>query len=430
MRVCLFEDRGALDLEPLSLTRPVFELLCGLSSLAAKQSRFFPPGPRGVLVRPQLADLCRLHSPAVPVNDLTWLRAGPIVLTNGRWLPPSLPLSLADLSGPCVALVHDEIAYAVVAPEHLADCSPNTLEDCLSNWKATLPHRPAGGRMIRYLWELVRHNGEQIVADWQTAAPPFEVESIRAAHPGLAIIGPQEHVLIHPSARLDPMIVADATLGPIVIEQDTVITAFTRLEGPCVIGPRTQVHGAKIRAGTTLGRDCRIGGEIECSIVQGHSNKYHDGFLGHAYVGEWVNLGAGTQNSDLRNDYGEINVTVNGRRVNTGLTKVGCFLGDHTKAGLGTLLNTGTNAGIFCNLLPGRLLPKYIPSFGSWWNETMSDRAELAELLHTAAEVMRRRGVAFTETHAALYRTLFEQTAAERRRAVRDAELRALRRSA
>ena len=116
--------------------------------------------------------------------------------------------------------------------------------------------------------------------------------------------------------------------------------------------PRHAGPGGKIRAGTTLGPDCRIGGEVEASIVQGHSNKYHDGFLGHAYVGEWVNLGAGTQNSDLRNDYGEVTVTVNGRLVRTGQTKVGCFLGDHTKTGLGTLLNTGTSVGVFCNLLP------------------------------------------------------------------------------
>lgn len=428
MRVCLFEDGGVFDLEPLSLTRPVFELLCGLTSLAAKQSRCFPAGPRGVLVRPYLAELCRLQSPAVPVNDMAWLRTGPIILVNGRWLPPSVPFAPPELSGPCVALVHDEIAYALVGPEHLADCSPNTLDDSLTHWKATLPHRAAGGRMVRYPWELVHTNGEQIVADWLTAGSSLAIESNGVERPGVAIVGPREHVLIHPSARFDPMIVADATHGPIVIERDAVVTAFTRLEGPCRIGPRTRVHGAKIRAGTTLGPDCRIGGEIECSIVQGHSNKYHDGFLGHAYVGEWVNLGAGTHNSDLRNDYGEITVTVNGRRVATGLTKVGCFLGDHTKAGLGTLLNTGCNAGVFCHLLPGRLLPRYIPSFASWWNEALTDRADLAELLRTAAVVMGRRGVVFTEVHETLYRTLFEQTAAERRRALRDAERRALQR--
>src|SRR5262249_1388375 len=152
-----------------------------------------------------------------------------------------------------------------------------------------------------------------------------------------------------------------------------------------------------------------------------HSNKYHDGFLGHAYVGEWVNLGAGTSNSDLRNDYGEVTVTVNGRRVPTGETKVGCFLGDHTKTGLGALLNTATNAGAFCNLLPGGLLPRSVPSFCSWWNESLSDHADVESLLATAARVMGRRGRELTSAHAALYRGLFEQTAAERRRAVREA---------
>jgi UDP-N-acetylglucosamine diphosphorylase/glucosamine-1-phosphate N-acetyltransferase len=430
MRVCLFEDRKVLDLEPLSRTRPVFELLCGLTSLAAKQSRFFPPGPRGVLVRPYLADLCRLHSPAVSVNDRTWLRAGPTILVNGRWLPPPTPLSLMGLSSPGIALVKDEVAYAVVEPEHLADCSTNTLDDCLTAWKEALPTHSAGGRLIRYPWELVQHNGEQILADWQTAGPPFEVECANTQRPGLAIVGPRELVLVHPSAHLDPMIVADARQGPVVIDRDAVVTAFTRLEGPCFVGPGTNVHGADIRAGTTLGPDCRIGGEVECSIVQGHSNKNHEGFLGHAYVGEWVNIGAGTHNSDLRNDYGEVTMMVNGREVHTRQMKVGCFLGDHTKTGLGTLLNTGTNVGIFCNLLPGGLLPKYVPSFASWWKEALTDRADLSALLHTAAEVMRRRHIDFTQTHAALYRLLFEQTAAERRRVVREVELRALRRSA
>src|SRR5262249_20302252 len=166
-----------------------------------------------------------------------------------------------------------------------------------------------------------------------------------------------------------------------------------------------------------------IGGEVEASIVQGHSNKYHDGFLGHAYVGEWVNLGAGTSNSDLRNDYGEVSVAVNGRQVATGRSKVGCFLGDHTKAGLGTLLNTGTAAGVFCNLLPtGGLLPRQVPSFASVWNGALVETGDIDSLLRTADRVMRRRGQALTEAHRALYRTLFEQTAAARRQTIRDAE--------
>jgi UDP-N-acetylglucosamine diphosphorylase/glucosamine-1-phosphate N-acetyltransferase len=216
-----------------------------------------------------------------------------------------------------------------------------------------------------------------------------------------------------------------------VIDREAVVTAFSRLEGPCYVGPQTHVLGAKVRTGTTLGPNCRVGGEVEACIVQGYANKYHDGFLGHSYVGEWVNLGAGTQNSDLRNDYGPVEVTVDGRLVSTGRTKVGCFLGDHTKTGVGTLLNTGTNSGVFCNVLPaGGLLPRYLPSFSSWWNGALRPHADLPRLLSTAAEVMRRRGSSLTEVHAALYRRLCDQTAAERRRVLRDADPRPLRRSA
>src|SRR5206468_6944913 len=123
------------------------------------------------------------------------------------------------------------------------------------------------------------------------------------------------------------------------------------------------------------------------------------------YLGEWVNLGAGTSNSDLRNDYGEVTVTVNGQRVATGQSKVGCFLGDHTKAGLGTLLNTGTSAGIFCNLLPsGGLLPRYVPSFADVWNGLLVENKDLDALLQTASVAMGRRGRELSEAHREAYR--------------------------
>jgi UDP-N-acetylglucosamine diphosphorylase/glucosamine-1-phosphate N-acetyltransferase len=422
MRVCLFEDRGVANLEPLTCTRPAFDLLCGPTSLGAKQCRHFAPCTVGFLVRPLLVDLLRFQYPGTPVNDPAWLRAEPAVLVNSRWLPP--PGAVTSLSGPCVAMIGEEVAYAVVGPDRLTYCSANTLEDCLEAWKICLPRRPAGGRLISYLWDLVSLNGEQLCQEFQLQpgwpCPP---------HP--AVVGPADRLLVDPTAQIDPLVVVDTTRGPVVIEREAVVNAFSRLEGPCYIGPQTHVLGAKIRAGTTLGPNCRIGGEIEASIVHGHSNKYHDGFLGHSYVGEWVNLGAGTSNSDLRNDYGEVSVTVNGQPVATGLNKVGCFLGDHTRTGLGTLLNTGSNIGIFANLLPaGTLLPKYVPAFGSWWNGTLADRADFPQLMQTAATVMQRRGQPFAEVHAALFRALFDQTAPERRRALRDAEHRRLRRSA
>jgi UDP-N-acetylglucosamine diphosphorylase/glucosamine-1-phosphate N-acetyltransferase len=425
MRVCLFEDHGHAALEPLSLTRPVFDLLCGLDSLAGKQWHFFAPCEIGMLVRPHLADLCRVRDCRTPINDLAWLRAGPTVLVNGRWLPP---LGAApDLSGPCVAVIDDEVAYAVLGPDRLTYLSPQTIDDCLDTWKQ-LPVRPAGGRMVRHLWELVDWNGEQICTDFQQLyagrQPPLP-------EPRPALVGPTERLLIDPTATLDPLIVADTTGGPVVIDREAVVGAFTRLEGPCYIGPQTHVLGAKVRGGTTLGPQCRIGGEVEASIVHGHTNKYHDGFLGHSYLGEWINLGAGTSNSDLRNDYGPVTVIVDGRPLATGHSKVGCFVGDHTKMGLGTLLNTGTNVGAFCNVLPaGAFAPKYVPSFCSWWNGSLTDRVDLPKLHATAATVMLRRGCAWTDAHAALAQRLLEDGTQERRRALRDSEMRRLRRSA
>jgi UDP-N-acetylglucosamine diphosphorylase/glucosamine-1-phosphate N-acetyltransferase len=421
MRVCLFEDRSVPDLEPLTLTRPAFDLLCGLSSLADKQCRYFGASARGALVRPHLADVCRLDSPGVAVNDLAWLRAAPAVLVNGRWLPPP---GAAAPDVPCVGLVGEEVAYAMLGPEHLAYCSPNTVDDCLAGWKSALPRRPAGGRLFRRLWEVTAHSPEQAVADWERA--PAAGGPTPAT---LAVAGPRDRLAVSPDARIEPFVAADTTAGPVVIGPGAVVTSFTRLEGPCFVGAGTHLLGARVRA-SSIGPHCRVGGEVEHAVIQGYSNKAHDGFLGHAYVGEWVNLGAGTQCSDLRNDYGEVRVTVGGVPVATGQTKVGCFLGDHTKTGIGTLLNTGTNAGAFCQLLPGGLAPRHVPSFASWWHGHLADRADVAALLATAAAVMRRRGRAFAEAHAALYRTVFEQTAAERRRAVREAEAGRLRRSA
>src|SRR5262245_36121825 len=220
--------------------------------------------------------------------------------------------------------------------------------------------------------------------------------------------------MIDESARIDPYVVADTTGGPVVIDREAVVSAFTRLEGPCYVGPGTQVHGAKVRAGTCLGPMCRVGGEVEASVLLGYSNKQHEGFLGHAYLGEWVNLGAGAHNSDLRNDYGEVSVRVAGWMVRSGRTKVGCFLGDHTKVGLGALLNTGTSAGAFCQLLSGGgLLPKYMPSFADVWGGALREGDDLEARLETAAKVMRRRGRELSPERRALYEGLHEQTADE-----------------
>jgi UDP-N-acetylglucosamine diphosphorylase/glucosamine-1-phosphate N-acetyltransferase len=190
------------------------------------------------------------------------------------------------------------------------------------------------------------------------------------------------------------------------------------VEGPCHIGRDTQLFRANLRGAVSIGPNCRIGGEVEASIVHGYSNKYHEGFLGHAYVGEWVNLGAITSNSDLRNDYGEVQVPLQGDPVPTGMAKVGCFVGDHTRTGMGSMLNTGTAVGVMCNVLPaGLLLPKHIPSFTAVLYGRVAPGFAVEQMFATARVVMSRRGREFTAAEEGLYRELYEQTRLERERA-------------
>jgi UDP-N-acetylglucosamine diphosphorylase/glucosamine-1-phosphate N-acetyltransferase len=413
MRIGLFEDAGVAGLDPLTFGRAAFDLYCGLTTLAGKQGRFFGRPAEGLLVRPLLAAVVRLQHPAARVNDPAWLTAGPVVLVNGRWLPPphrADPTTRA--TGPHVALVGGEVAYAVLEPAHLAALRPEAPAESLAAWANDLPQRDAGGRLIAHPWELVEANGEQIVRDF-TDLNLGDQAGWRPAT--LAMTGPAERLFIDRTARIDPLVVADTTGGPIVIDREAVVSAFSRLEGPCYVGPGTQVKAAQVHAGTTLGPECRIGGEVESSIVQGYTNKAHDGFLGHSYLGEWVNFGAGTHTSDLRLDYGPVSVPgPGGLPVPTGLRKVGGFVGDHVKTGLNTLLNTGSRVGAFSQILPtGRLAPRHVPPFVRCVDGALRE-ADLETLFATAAVAMARRGCEFTDAHRALFRTLREQAAPPR----------------
>ncbi|HYT92868.1 MAG TPA: putative sugar nucleotidyl transferase [Gemmataceae bacterium] len=422
MRICIFEDRRVDALEPLSLTRPAFDLLCGAGSLLQRHVRAFAADEVGVLVRPELAELCRLMHPELAVNDPDWLRDGTTLLVNARWLP-SAPIE--DRQSPRIGLVGEAVAYVVLPAPGVPECTAETVAEWVEDCKDTLPRTPAGGVMAGHLWDLVEHNPTALdddLAAFRAPRPPRTLTNV-------AVLGPEESFVVDPMATIEPFVVADTRNGPVLIDRGAVVHSFSRLEGPCYVGPESWILGAKLRGGT-IGPCCRIGGEVEACILQGHSNKYHDGFLGHSYVGEWVNLGAGTQVSDLRNDYGMIRVSVNGVRVPTGRNKVGSFIGDHTKTGLGTLLNTGTTVGAFCGLLPsGSLLPHVIPSFCMYGYGQLQERWDLRQLFATAAVAMRRRGHELSGVHTDFLFGLYDRTAALRRKVIREVELRRWRQS-
>jgi UDP-N-acetylglucosamine diphosphorylase/glucosamine-1-phosphate N-acetyltransferase len=422
MRICVFEDNGISKLQPLSLTRPAFDLRCGAATLLERQLRLFPGAEVGVQVRPELAALCRREHPGLAVNEPGWLVRGPVILINARWLAPA---ALPHLGGATAAgLAGGEPAFVALGAAEARGLSPDNLHWQLDEWKQALPHVAAGGSLVEHPWGLVEANGaalEQDYSHWRRAR-----EARGGA--GLTVVGPPERFLADPSARVEPMVLIDTTNGPVLLDRGAVVQAFSRLEGPCYVGPGTQLHAARVRD-ASFGPQCRVGGAVESSVIQGYSNKAHEGFLGHSYLGEWVNFGSGTQTSDLRTDYGTVSMRSNGRRVDTGRLKVGSFVGDHVKTSMGVLFNTGSAVGPFGLLLAsGGLLPRSLPPFGQYAHGHVEERSDLREMFGTAATVMARRGREWTEDHAEFYFDLFEQSSAERRQAVREGEQRRLRR--
>ena len=223
-----------------------------------------------------------------------------------------------------------------------------------------------------------------------------------------------DRILTGRNCEFAPGIVLDASKGPIIIEANVQIMAHSFIQGPCHIGNGSIIKaGAQIYSGTVIGPHCKIGGEVEQSIFHGYANKQHQGFVGHSYCGEWVNLGALTTTSDLKNTYGEIDVFLRGNRVQTGLTFLGALIGDHTKTAIGTCLSTGTVIGINSSIHDiGAFPPKEISSF-SWGTKKSEDAInhiyELDKALAIAEIVMNRRGKTITNSQKQLFKQEFEK---------------------
>ena len=424
MRLALFEDQAASGFAPIAWMRPVCELLCGQSSLRERLLKHLSVAEWGAFVRPFLAESYREAQPQAAINDLQWLTHEPTLLVNARWLPDVAGLQrLEHVRLEEAGVIDQSLVWIRLHPDEVPLLSLENWDDALLSLARTRQLSTTTGRMATRPWDLVLHNANQLRIDFQLRrSGTLRSSRLRGAHSlgaNVAVVGDVANLEVDPTARLDPFVVLDTRHGPISIDAGAMIQPFTRIEGPCHIGAGAQLFRANVREGTTIGPDCRVGGEVEESILHGFVNKYHDGFLGHSYVCPWVNLGALTTNSDLKNDYSNVNVPLEGFSINTGSTKVGSFIGDHTKAALATLFNTGSSIGVMCMLLPaGELLPKHVPSFCRIWHGVLDDQIDLATGIETARAVVARRKQVFTPAQERLLRHIFKLTQAERETAL------------
>ncbi len=391
--IVLFEDEGFVNLLPLVYWRTVFELRVGRKIVLDRTAQQLGLTVTGVWTRDCLAGVAaqRCGAPAnKPVDKST-------ILVNGRWL---LEKGTTIPPKPCVGLVDDDVAYIVcnartagrLTPVDLLD--PSRREEAL----ADLPKTSVPGRMIRYPWDIIGELPELLGNDWA----PTDA-SIESALDSDIILGRKDQIHVGEGTSIHPTVVVDAGSGPIYISHDVRIGPYCVIEGPAYIGPGTRINPhAWLHGGNAIGPICRVGGEIDGCIIDGFTNKQHAGFLGHAYVGSWVNLGAGSVNSDLKNTYGSIRVPINGVEVDTSRKFFGGIIGDHAKIGINASIPTGAVIGFSACVAATRSLPKWVPSF-SWVTEERMASGDPSRLLDAATAMMVRRNIDMTDEEVELF---------------------------
>jgi hypothetical protein len=244
MRLCLVEDNAVGGLEPLTLTRPVFDLMLGGGTLASKVTRAFGVGPgpqrRGAVIRPYLAAIQRQRDPHTAVNDRDWQARGPVLVVNGRWVPPAgfVP---PDESGPWLGLCDGLPACALVGPEDAVGLEPNRVDDWFEQVAARKRGVDLGGQWVTRPWDLMAINADHVARDF---AAEGKVGVSNRHLSTAALVGPVERLFIPESARIDPYTVFDTTSGPITVAAGAWVQPFTRIEGPSYIGRETQLFRA------------------------------------------------------------------------------------------------------------------------------------------------------------------------------------------
>jgi UDP-N-acetylglucosamine diphosphorylase/glucosamine-1-phosphate N-acetyltransferase len=419
-KLFIFEDHKYAQFFPLTYNRPVYELLCGMTKIKDKIRSQFPEAEVVLLCREYLEKVLK-EKTGQKINDFDVSDQDQILLVNGRILPSEDFLQEIDFSSEEKLFLQGENMIGWTGRGEAFKHRQSTFQSLfakekIESLKTEIKGRNVEVKSVNYLWDLISSNASEIEVDFKRAEPRLDFKNM-FKHNQVdddALIYDLDKVYVGKDARIDGHVVLDARNGPIFISDGVRIQAHTRLEGSCYVGRDSFLVGGKIREGTSIGPVCRIGGEVENSIFLGYSNKYHEGFLGHSYVGEWVNLGALTTNSDLKNNYGSIKVMVDGSLIDTGFSKVGAFLGDHVKTGIGTLLNTGISIGFSSNLFGGGMInQRQIPAF--FWGSTEAEKEyKLDKAVQTAQAVMKRRKKELSKEEADLFKKIFQLTEKER----------------
>ena len=392
MNLYVFEDQRFSDFFPISSTRAVFDIRFGQSTFLERIIKIFPEHSVSLIVRDEFKEL---------VSELhTNIAVNPDNIEEGLWISSSVIWtreSVELLSDKDTAFMKDDKLVA-------ANLSSSDAARWISNGGPlkseleSVEFKNIEVYQCNYLWDIIKFINQSISDDACELKP---IDRLDCPHTNL--INPDK-IFIN-NAKVMPGALINAEKGPVIIDNNAVIYGQTYIEGPAFIGTDTVIKPLTKIVGSVIGKKCKIGGEVESSVIQGYSNKVHDGHLGDSFLGEWVNLGAGTSNSNLKNNYSSVKISLNENLIDTKSLHIGCFIGDHVKTGIGTLINTGTIIGVASMISTYGFPPVNLPPF-SWYFNRKKERMDFDKFVSTAQKSKSRRNKNFTTAEKRLYKKI------------------------
>lgn len=403
MHIIIFEDHATTKLYPATIGKPAFAISCAGYRLIDLLRRM--DATIEALVRPHLRALVHEDYPDLRPNN--GRRAETVLLVNARLVPRAGLLDtlgrLLEQRQPVVVQADGTIAAAVLSPDNLL---PETLTGS-SQLIGTIHDMHLHSldmdmTLFGYPHDIVRHHLGHFMENMEDRLARGDYREI------------QDDVFAAEGATLGPYVVTDCSAGPIVLERNATIGPYCYMAGPAVIGANARViEHAAIKDCVALGHTTKVGGEVEGSIIEPFTNKQHHGFLGHSYLGSWVNLGAGTCNSDLKNTYGNVTMEYGGQRVRTGMQFVGCIMGDYAKTAINTSVFTGKTVGA-CSMVYG-FVTTNVPSFVNYARSFgQATEAPVDVMISTQKRMFERRNVQQRSCDQQLLRDMYELTRHER----------------
>ncbi|ROL56085.1 hypothetical protein D9V84_09165 [Bacteroidetes/Chlorobi group bacterium Naka2016] len=405
--ILLFENEYFRSLYPFYLLHTQWEVRCGALRLFEKVQKEFPNAK--LVFHTNRETYLKLFLKKFSIADNSIEKGNLFVLNSG--ILPEINFwaninkaydefcNTSRETKSCTFFVGNvPIAFYIVAEEMVnpTEFDNRFYEILLNKYFEKLPRVELPiPKVINFLWDAIEYNADAIEDDFRYFENFADFDQLRSQ--SVSLIN-ENKIKIGNDVRILPNVVLNAEKGAIIIGDNVTIQPFSYIEGPVAIGKNSTIKtGSFIYQGTSIGEVCKVGGEIENTIIQAYSNKQHHGFLGHSYIGEWCNLGAGTTTSDLKNTYESVTVRIENETFDTGRTFLGLICGDHTRTAINTSFNTGTITGICCNIYNSGLLSKYIPSFTWGGNKTQSTIGNFERTVKSIETMMARRGKSLLE---------------------------------